>query len=227
MKNLPEKLGKWPGKDYGLLTGDDWSGYRSERVEILDFVKTNGITGLTSVCGDRHSFYAGVLSKSLPPENYEPVAIEFVGTSISSPGACEAYEARVLDKDPLHALLIRRPKGAASQPTINLSVMHGVRASLAFDKSGDLKEALSHSNPEVAPHLSFVDMGAQGYSLVRASSDALETEFVCIPHPHERSGNEDGGPLLYRVRHRAKAWKPEEVPVLEQTLVEGTSPLSV
>ncbi|MGH9637958.1 MAG: alkaline phosphatase D family protein, partial [Candidatus Angelobacter sp.] len=226
MKNLPKNLGKWPGENYGMLIVDDWSSYRSERGDILDFVKANGITGLTSVCGDRHSFFAGVLSKSLPPENYEPVALEFVGTSISSPGPFESFEAKVPDTNPLHALLVRRPKGAATQPMVNMTVMHGVRASLAFDKSGDVKDALRHSNPEVAPHLSFVDMGAHGYSVVRAAPDALETEFVCIPRPIERSGTDDGGPLLYRVRHRAKAWKSGEKPALEQNVVEGKPPLT-
>lgn len=225
MQNLPEKFGKWPGQGYGMLTAVDWSTYRSERGEILDFVKANGVTGLTSVCGDRHASYAGVLSKSLPPLSYEPVALEFIGASISSPGDGEAYELRMPDTDPLHALLVRRPKDAPPQPMMNLSVLHGVRTSLAYDASGDMKEALRHSNPEVAPHLSFVDTGAHGYSLVRAGADALETEFVAIERPSERATTDDGGPLLYRVAHRAKAWKPGEKPELVQTVLEGKLPL--
>lgn len=226
LKNLPEAFGKWPGRDYGLLTVDGWSGYRSERGEILDFLKANRIVGVTSVCGDRHAFFAGLLSKALPPEPYEPVAIEFVGGSISSPGAFEAFVAKEPDSDPLHALLVRRPKDRDPEPMVNFSSMHGVRASLAYDKSGDLKEALTLSNPEVGPHLSFVDFGGHGYSIVRATPEALETEFVCIVPPVERSTAPDGGPLLYRVRHRAKAWQPGECPALEQTVLEGKLPLS-
>ena len=226
LKNVPETFGKWPGRDYGLLMIDDWSGYRSERGEILDFVKANGITGLASVCGDRHAFFAGLLSKSLPPEPYEPLAIEFVGASVSSPGSCEAFEAKVTDDMKLHALLVRRPKGGAAEPMVNFSVMHGVRASLAYDASGDLKAARAQSNPEVAPHLSFVDLGGHGYSVVRAMPDTLETEFVGIPPPAERSGREDGGPLAYRIRFRARLWTAGEQPVLEQQLIEGTLPFS-
>jgi len=225
LKNVPEAFGKWPGRDYGLLMIDDWSGYRSERSEILDFVKTNGIAGLASVCGDRHAFFAGVLSNSLPPENFEPVAIEFVGASVSSPGSCEAFEAKVPDTMKLHALVVRRPKNGAAEPMVNFSVMHGVRASLAYDASGDLKAARAQSNPEVAPHLSFADLGGHGYSVVRATPGALETEFVCIPPPAERSAAEDGGPLAYRIRFHAKLWKPGEAPALERHLVEGTPPL--
>ena len=224
LKNLPEKFGRWPGRDYGLLTIDDWSGYRSELGDILDFVKANNITGVVSVCGDRHSFFAGLLSKALPPEKYEPLAVEFVGASVSSPGPCEAFEAKVSDDDKLHALLVRRPKGAAAEPMVNFSVMHGVRASLTYDSSGDLAAAHAQSNPEMAPHLAFVDMGGHGYSVVRATSGMLEAEFVCIPPPAERSTRDDGGPLLYRIIHRAKLWNAGDRPTLEQILVEGSPP---
>ncbi len=227
LKNLPKELGTWPGRDYGILWVDDWSGYRHERGEILDFVKDNAITGLTSLCGDRHGFLAGLLSKSLPPQDYEPVALEFVGTSISSPGSVEVFEAKVPDSNPLHALLVRRPAGRAPEPMVNFSTLHGVKASLAYDRTGDLKEALAQSNPEVAPHLAFADLGGHGYSTVRASADTLETEFVGIPRPIERSLSDDGGPVLYRVRFRAKIWQPGQAPTLEREVIEGAVPFSV
>ena len=103
--------------------------------------------------------------------------------------------------------------------------MHGVRASLALQKTGDLHQAMKQSNPEVAPHLSFVDLGGHGYSTVRVTADELEVEFVCIPRPIERNQQEDGGPLAYRVTHRVKLWKPGAVPRLERTAQEGTLPL--
>jgi alkaline phosphatase D len=227
MKNLPVEFGKWPGRDYGMFWVDDWAGYRHERGEILDFVKDNAITGLTSVCGDRHASLAGVLSKSLPPQDYEPVALEFVGTSISSPGTVEVYEVIVHDDEPLHALLMRRPVGKPTEPMVNFSIMHGVKASLTYDKTGDLKQALAQSNPEVAPHLAFADLGAHGYSAVRASATTLETVFVCIQPPAEPSSMDDGGPVRYRVRFRANIWQSGQAPKLEQEVIEGAAPFSV
>jgi alkaline phosphatase D len=56
---------------------------------------------------------------------------------------------------------------------------------------------------------------------VRASPDALETEFVCIPPPRERSEIEDGGPLRYRVVHRVARWAPRERPQMRTETVEG------
>ena len=69
-------------------------------------------------------------------------------------------------------------------------------------------------------------MGGHGYTTVRATGGAFETEFVCIPRPLERSDRADGGPLRYRVRHRAPLWGKGERPRLEQQVVEGDPELS-
>jgi alkaline phosphatase D len=79
----------------------------------------------------------------------------------------------------------------------------------------------------LSPHVSFVDMGGHGYSVVRATSEAIETEFVCIPRPLESSGREDGGPLNYRARFRARMWKAGEPPKLDVKIVEGDPKFSV
>jgi alkaline phosphatase D len=79
----------------------------------------------------------------------------------------------------------------------------------------------------LAPHLAFLDLGGHGYSVVRASGDSLEVEFVCIPRPIERSDRPDGGPLLYRVTHRSQRWTAGQRPRLEQRVVEGDPILSL
>jgi alkaline phosphatase D len=104
-------------------------------------------------------------------------------------------------------------------------MMHGVRAGLALTRTGDVRQAVAERNPQVAPHLSFVDLSGHGYSLVRASSDQLEVEFVCIVRPLERSERADGGPLAYRVTHRVKRWTHEATPKIERTKVEGILPV--
>jgi len=70
-------------------------------------------------------------------------------------------------------------------------------------------------------------MAGHGYATVRASAEAFETEFVCIPRPTERSDRPDGAPLLYRVTHRARPWGRGERPVLEQRVIEGNPVLSL
>ncbi len=103
-----------------------------------------------------------------------------------------------------------------------MMLKHGVKSCLEYAKSGDIDKARSVSNPGVAPHLSFVDMGGHGYSVVRASSDAIETEFVCIPRPIERSATDDGTDRCAIASAPARpVWKHGEAPKLETKVIEG------
>ena len=222
-QNLPSGLTKpWPGAGYAGWGGGDHSSAYHERGEIYDFVREQGITGFATVAGDRHSFWAGLAAKSLPPQPFEPVGIAFIVGSLSAPGLVEAHEHRFPSGHPLRPLFVGQgPTDPHPQPTVNLLLRHGVRSCLEYAHSGDLRKARALSNPELAPHLAFVDMGGHGYATVRATSTWIETEFVCIPRPLERSNGEDGGPLLYRVRYRSALWRKGESPHLEGHVLEG------
>jgi alkaline phosphatase D len=111
------------------------------------------------------------------------------------------------------------------QNAANFTMRHGVRASLTLQKTHDLNAALAARNPAVAPHLSFADTGGHGYAVVAADPRAIEVEFVCIPRPLDRSTTPDGGPLRYRVAHRAALWRAGETPSLVRTKLEGEPPL--
>jgi alkaline phosphatase D len=120
----------------------------------------------------------------LPPKKIEPVGIAFVTGSISDPTISEAFEHSFPKEHPLRPLFVGQgPADTRPQPTINLLIHHGVKSCLEYAKSGDIKKARALSNPDLAPQLSFVDMGGHGYAVVHATSAAFETEFVCIPRP--------------------------------------------
>ena len=229
MQNLPQGTGKtWPESGYATSPlGDHGTAY-VERGEICDFVQANGITGFATIAGDRHSFWAGLAAKTLPPKPFAPVGIAFVTGSISAPGIVEALEHSFPKDHPLRSLYLGQgPGDHTPQPTLNLLVRHGVRSCLEYAKSGDIAKARALSNPELSPHVSFVDMGGHGYSVVLATSEYLETEFVCIPRPIERSDRPDGGALSYRVKFRTARWKNGETPKLQMNLVEGDPKFSV
>jgi hypothetical protein len=82
--------------------------------------------------------------------------------------------------------------------------------------------ARSLSNPDLAPHFQFVDLGGRGYAKVRLSADEMRTEFVCIPRPITRSEKPDGGPLRYRVLHTAALWKSGGRPQLKHRFSKAT-----
>jgi alkaline phosphatase D len=229
LQNLPPGIAKpWPENGYAAAPMGDHGTAYVERAEIYDFVLANGITGFATIAGDRHSFWAGLAAKSLPPKPFVPVGIAFVTGSISAPGLSEALEHSLPKDHPLRSLYVGQgPGDRGPQPTINLLVKRGVRACLEYAKSGDIDKARALSNPDLSPHLSFIDMGGHGYSVVHATSDFFETEFVCIPRPVERSDRPDGGALSYRVRSRTALWKNGEAPRLEMHILEGDPKFSV
>jgi alkaline phosphatase D len=218
-QNLPAGMTRaWWGSGYAGFGGGDPSSAYVERAEIYDFVRDHAITGFATVAGDRHSFWAGLASKTLPPAPFSPVGVAFVTGSISAPGILEALEHSLPKDHPLRALYV---------PALNMLLRHGVRSCLEYAKSGDIAAARAQTNPDLSPHLSFVDMGGHGYATVTARSDAFDVEFVCIPRPAERAGREDGGPLAYRVRFRAPMWKAGEKPELAMRVVEGDPKFSI
>src|SRR5215207_3641247 len=228
-QNLPAGLTKpWPGAGYADFGGGDPSTAYVERAEIYDVVARERIAGFACVSGDRHSFWAGMMAKALPPAAFEPVGVAFITGSISAAGMVEAFEYRFPKAHPLRALyLADRPGAPRPVPTVNMLLRHGVRACLEYAASHDRVKARALSNADNAPHLSFVDMGGHGFATVRVSGDAIESEFVCIPRPVERSTSPDGGPLRYRVVHRAALWRPGERPALERRVLEGDPGLGI
>ena len=224
---LPAEWKQWTD-GYAVLANGDWGGVYHERGQIFDAVRDAGITGFAIVAGDRHSFWAGYAAKDLPPAKYAPVGVSFVGGSISSPGMAESNEyTQNKENNPLRPLYIAELGDGKSQPTINLTLRHGVRASLEYANSGDLAKAQALSNPELAAHLKFVDMGGHGYATVRVDATKMQTDFVCIPRPLTRAPGVDGGPLRYRVRLETPLWRAGEAPQMKQRVLEGDAGLSV
>ena len=226
-QNLPAGLTKpWPWPGYATFGGGDFSTAFMERAEIYDAVRDAKVAGFVTLSGDRHSFWAGYASKALPPRDFEPVGVTFITGSISAVGLAEALE-HGLKQHPLRALYTVDRPGAAPEATLNLLLKHGVASALEYARSGDVERARALTNPYLAPHLDFVDMGGHGYAVVTADANAIETEFVCIPRPIARAAGEDGGPVRYRVSHRADRWISGTTPKMWQRVIEGDPKLSV
>src|SRR5215203_5221668 len=229
-QNLPAGMVEkpWPADTYAMQNSSDYGAAYAERREIYDLVRDAKITGFAIVSGDRHSFWAGYAAATLPPREFESVGLSFVGGSLVSPGGMEALEHGLRKDHPLRALFLAdRPDGGKPDWTYNMLVKHGVRSCLEYAKSFDLKRARSLSNPDLAPHLEFVDLGGHGYAKVQLSADEMRTEFVCIPRPISRSERPDGGPIRYRVLHTAALWKSGERPQLKTSVLEGDVGLSI
>ncbi len=118
-QNLPPGITKpWPAAGYAGFGGGDHSTAYVERGEIYDFVQAHGITGFATVAGDRHSFWAGLAAKSLPPKPFAPVGIAFVTGSISAPGMIEALRTR-FPQEPPAPVALPRASTNGSHPSTN------------------------------------------------------------------------------------------------------------
>jgi alkaline phosphatase D len=229
-QNLPPGLTReaWPADGgYASMGGGDYGAAFVERAELYNLVRDAKITGFAIVSGDLHSFWAGYAAAELPPGKFEPVGLSFVGASLSSAGTMEAQEHNLPKDAPLRPLFLADKTAGPLDWTHNMLLRHGVRSCLEYAKSFDLKRARALSNPDLAPHLEFVDLGGHGYAKVRLTADEMRTEFVCIPRPIERSDKPDGGPLRYRVLHTAALWKSGERPQLKTSVLEGDAGLSI
>jgi alkaline phosphatase D len=218
-QNLPAELGsKWP-KDAGYAVIDNR--FLRDKDEIFDYIRDQKISGFCVVAGDRHAFFAGLASKALPPKKYEPLGVEFITGSISQQTLFEVMEVTMSKDHPKRVLHLIDQADGKVIPSMNVTAKHGVRSTLKLKETGDMEQARAARNPDVAPHLSFLDYGGHGYALVTATPDQFSVEFVCIPRPMERNERPDGGPLVYRVVHRTRLWKAGETPKLEQEILEG------
>lgn len=223
-QNMPAEFAKdWPSTGYGVLSDS----YKVEHADLFGMIEKEGITGLAIVAGDKHSFWAGYPTATLPPRGFNPVGVEFITGSISAQGLAEVQSMSMKKDNPFRPLYLHdRPDGKI-QCSFGMTLMHGVQSSLTLKETGDPAQARARRNPDVSPHLKFLDFAGHGYALVTASPQMLETEFVCIPLPLERSETPDGGPLVYRVVHRVPLWRAGERPQMEQKVLEGDPGLAV
>ncbi|MFO0941386.1 MAG: alkaline phosphatase D family protein [Pirellulales bacterium] len=74
-----------------IYSMDQWPGYAHERVELMKFVQNNRIKNPVVLTGDIHSNWANELRIDDTKPDQPSVAVEFVGTSISSGGNGKQY----------------------------------------------------------------------------------------------------------------------------------------
>ncbi len=88
----------YPGGDY--IGFDSWQGYPLERRDLLQHIRRRKIKDVVFVTGDIHTFVAGDVRVN--NTDTVPVATEFVGGSISSPGLGEGGGGVLPGANPLN-----------------------------------------------------------------------------------------------------------------------------
>lgn len=184
-----------PGGATTVFSTDTWDGFPRERRELLTFLDTERIANVVVLSGDNHNTFAGTLSPQ-HPDATGGVAVEFSVAGISSPSIFEAFADAIAPGDPMRAIVVfddtRFGGTDARCAALNLTLRHGVRASVALQTRGDVRSALAVRNAAQNPHLAYMDTKANGIGIVAVGRERCATELWTFAPPL--------GPTASRVR---------------------------
>jgi len=184
-----------------VMDGDAWDGYPSERVELMSFLRDNSISNVVMLSGDIHATFAGIVMDDFDAATPMPIANELVVPGISSNSLFSFYEAATRPPIPagLRAFVTvdaTTAGGPAFQPTLNMTLLHGLGASLTYAQTLDLATAQTAYDPTVNPHLLYADSNSQGYGYVKVTATELTATLVTINRPIQMPT--DNGPGVLR-----------------------------
>ncbi len=80
---MPMDLDPGPGEAYNM---DAWSGYPAARKRLMSLVAERHVPNVVAITGDVHASYAGEIPVDPAAPDKAAVAVEYVGTSMTSDG---------------------------------------------------------------------------------------------------------------------------------------------
>jgi alkaline phosphatase D len=135
---------------------DSWQGYPFERESLLTFIRDQEIKDVVFATGDTHIFFSGDVRTNMG--NGDPVAVEFVGGSITSTG----YGERDL-------------------PVGNGAVLKG------NDQNPHTDPAILDALKGINPWVDSVDFDHHGYARVVATKNSFDCQMVRLQTIKKRS----------------------------------------
>ena len=205
-----------------VIGTDAWNGFPGEYRELMSWVESARIAGLVSLSGDHHMHGAATLVTDPDREGTPAVAVDFNVSGISStPHFNNVLNAA--DPDSGFMPLVARETGAGLAETWNLSLVQGVLASLAYDKTG-METLANWLGPNTRnPGLAYIDTNSNGYGLATFEADRCTVDLVTIAPPLEDPGPE-GSPILRRASFNVARWEAGEEPLLQGPAFTGVPP---
>ena len=203
-------------------TIDSWAGFPHEVSLLMDHLEAKGVTGLVSLSGDHHMHGAATINRAAEEREAPAVAVDFAVAGISSSPIYDDA-ASIARKGPggFRSLVFSEADGEEI-PLYNMTLLRGVLASLAFDKTGlaTLSEWLGPN--EANTGLKFVDTLANGYGLAHFREDTMEVSLITMCDLREPF--EETPPVRYRANFTLPLWGPGEQPELQGPTFEGPAP---
>ena len=160
-----------------ILIQDAWAGYPSERREILEFVNNSGRSNLVSLSGDHHMHAAALLYPDTPPQPAaKPAGMDFATSGISSTPHWESALHRTNSPDSSSRLLCGATVDGELRNTWNMSLLHGVLATMAYAQTGMIKIAQWLGPNKSNKGLKYIDTHSNGYGVARFSGAELTVQ---------------------------------------------------
>jgi alkaline phosphatase D len=186
-----------------VLSADAWDGYPSERRELMTFLRDENIRNVVSLSGDHHAHLAGLVHDDYDAEDPAPVMVDFAAAGISSSSEwalVAGAAASVVGPNPEGALrdvlnLIvydSIPLGGARKavPNLNTVIRYGSAAANVAARTHDLDMIEAAANPDVNPHLRYVDTAANGFGRATFDGQRARVEIVTTELPHVDRGEQ-------------------------------------
>ena len=217
-------LQRLPGQPFErILTGDAWDGYPTERVELLSYLRTEGIRNVVSLAGDIHASFAAVLMDDFDATTPQPVACELTAAGISSNSLFSFFEgaSRALPAALRGLIVVDATAGGGSAFTenFNLWLRHGTTAAGTYAATTNLPAALAAADPTNNPHLKYVDTNSQGYGYARITAAQIVADLVTINRPILAQPTDGAG-----IKRTATFTIPKDNPAGMTIAVTGTKP---
>tara|TARA_R110002051_G_scaffold325473_1_gene428069 strand:+ start:6546 stop:8648 length:2103 start_codon:yes stop_codon:yes gene_type:complete len=215
------------GNKNGLYWLDGWDGYPGERLELTTFFASEQLSNIVSLTGDRHMHLVSVIEENFDGASRHAVACEFVGAGVSAPIRV-ATMANVFEKTPGYAQCIFRDDsketgGDAIHPCMDEWLLFGYMSAMAKHARLGADAIDAASDPEVNPHLKYVDSSASGYVRIRFEQGKLYASCITIPEPVKQP-EPTSQASLREVDFEIDTWTPPEEPRLQVTGVRGKIP---
>ncbi|MGD1934871.1 MAG: alkaline phosphatase D family protein [Candidatus Phaeomarinobacter sp.] len=204
---------------------DAWNGYPGELRELMSFVKDGGIAGVVSCAGDYHMHGAAVLTTDPDADDPQGAALEFATCAISSFTMFSGAER--ITREPGNAF---RPMVVAEGPdgevleNFNLTLMQGVRASLAMNYVGSDTLSGWLGNETANPFIRYLDTNAHGYVVLTVTNDEISGEVVTVASSNAEQTSSTPAEVRRRATLTAPLWKSGEAPQLSAPTFLGKPP---
>lgn len=210
------------GMQNSLLGLDGWNGYPSERKELMEFIRDNGVSNVVSVAGDHHMHMAGLLVDDPDAEMPNAVAVEFLGAGISSEAVFPGAERASRNNSVFHSIVTYQ-SGDEQVENFNLALLGGVNTAIVRSWTGSSWLSDVWWNAKANPGLTYVDTNANGYGILSVNAGRVEANLITTANPEVDHGPK-GSPIIRKAKFTLRAWTPGQTPELIGPTFQGTPP---